>query len=223
MVNPEIPRQDDSEIRLGQEFTLFNPSRTVRIHRTDGSGREHSSPLVLRPMYLPRFHVEINALWRPSEDIGITPFRKDTSYPIDEGDEGLQLDTLTIPTEQREDIKEEVEEENPFPLHLKVSLGRSVNEIARVYATNEKTVKDFFKLLCLQLQFPDKSTYEGRVSGQIQDSGIEGSIQPVIKYFYPKEPLEVQNNTYGHLLHLPDDEDKLSAIRAKFLLLSETP
>ncbi|GEM_PF-2125008 len=232
MGTPEIPELIYKEIDLGIKFFLFDPENT----RDSDRDRKHEgffSSKVLHSGVIPPFGVDVEATtyYKPI-GIEITPFNPDISYQFTEEDFYPDFkDQKCASLEEKQDNPQYLIE-SQSPLNLVVGLGQTDQEIFRLNAPVEAK-RDFFGRLRLQLWFPEE-TFEAQAYQYNIEDAISNSSSIYFSDFYPtafkdtlKATLQRENaakspKLFGNPLQLPSDEDKLSQIRAIFILAEES-
>ncbi len=219
----ELIKPKATELKLGGDFTLFNPSTTRFGTDVDGEGRKYLEVLSDdRTLHLsdnfPKVEVSVVTPPHRSSGLEFTPFTPEKGYVITDLDHSLDSKQRRVDEKNFSDWTD-----LPFaPLGLYIGIGNNSLD------NNE----EYFKLLTrlrLQLSFP-QAVFEGRTDPDFIKISKEG--RQWLSNFYPIEtgpipspivPLPGDKNvvsadSFGHSILLPEDRKLLEQIRATFYL-----
>lgn len=196
-VEPEV-------VRPGQEFQLFNPEKkSIVLDNFE----------VLLPLELYTSGFPFN-LWSKAE---INPFNPSEGYIVTKAD--LRIETRAAKVRKALEAKEP----KLNTVYLSVS---SANVTSRT-----KEEMEVLDKLRLQLFFPNGSSFEGKPTLSVAHGKWEQEEFVTFDIFYPLDTGPLPNQDYlqgiqpaileGHQIFVP--KNKLSEIRAKFVLAEEKP
>ncbi len=242
---PEKPQ----EIKLNQEFLLFEPSSLFPDDIRNRDLGKHSAAIDLEILPGRIFPFVAHARFSGSNGFGISPFDPDKGYRIVQDDFDLETRRAKITKAWNTPRKNRNIVNAPLYISLEPNWIRyeesGLIEVRRTrmgsFTTVDMNYLDEVQAqmdqLRLQLTFPSmgnslNSTYVPKTEyeGVAQDTP---SAEFLLQYFYPLDSGELPSDPWytnfagrhgvdpGFVLYVPDDLDRLSQIRAKFVIQGE--
>lgn len=220
-ITPEREKLQPEVVALNQEFYAFDPRRTIQTLYGKLGFYEFKREIILETGVLPHLPIELSASidTEVPKSQTLTPFNPESGYTITQEDFSLETRRKKINDIGERELNEE--EFAKAPLLITAECDEEKFKKAKLYYRPYELslkVENVLRRLRLLLIFPN-----GSLEGKSDTSdGILFFIE-----FYPIDdpPIptggEYPLNTAGFLVHVPSNIEKLSQIRAKFILVDD--
>lgn len=205
-------------VSLDQDFDLFDPRYTEKnrgryeVDRFDSSIKLNIDNLQIN------FNIDAHVFRANSKGYTITPFDPELGYQINSEDYNIESRKQKMEREKKEFNKQVDFSKAPLTLQLMSKENQSNEEVI-----GNQENSGLLKKLRLVILFPEeKDSYEARA----HELSLELHNKIELISFYPQsKPLPYKGIgpqfLEGFKIALPSDPEKLSQIRARFLLAEE--